>query len=332
MDGGIAERKPGLAEAEADAIVTEAAARYFDECRTRIPGFVDETFSFLGSARLHRHAVGWDVLRAPANALLSLPQVGIKLTALGARGLGRKRSAAWLERQNILLETAVARELRWRIVTGLLRQPLRDGDRESSVNGLAEAIITHPRVQNLVEEAAATVGARKDDPVFRARLDAALTEYTGTRAAAAEITTALVTLGTGAIAFKKATPGALALGPAVAASIAQQLAVASFPLGATAGGIWYGLFPAQASSLLVAGSTASLMGVAAIATAFAGILSDPVQRHLGIHERRLNALIDGIERSFSAEDAQGFVAYDLYVARLMDLSDVLMSVARAFRG
>ena len=98
MDGGIAERKPGLAEAEADAIVTEAAARYFDDCRTRIPGFVDETFSFLGSARLHRHAVGWDVLRAPANALLSLPQVGIKLTALGARGLGRKRSAAWLER------------------------------------------------------------------------------------------------------------------------------------------------------------------------------------------------------------------------------------------
>ena len=118
----------------------------------------------------------------------------------------------------------------------------------------------------------------------------------------------------------------------VAASIAQQLAVASFPLGATAGGLWYGLFPAQASSLLVAGSTASLMGVAAIATAFAGILSDPVQRHFGIHERRLNALIDGLERSFSAEDAQGFVAYDLYVARLMDLSDVLMSVARAFRG
>ena len=51
-----------------------------------------------------------------------------------------------------------------------------------------------------------------------------------------------------------------------------------------------------------------------------------------VHKRRLNALIDSLEASFDAEDAQSYVAYDLYVARLMDLSDVLMSVARAFRG
>jgi hypothetical protein len=322
----------GLAHSEADAIVAEAARSYFDACRARVPDFVDETYSFLGSARLHRHAVGWDVLRAPANALLSLPQVGLKLTALGARGLGRKKSAAWLERQNVLLETAVARELRWRIVTRLLRQPCRDGDRVSLENGLAEAIITHPRVQHLVEEAAATVGARKDDPVFRTRMEEALTEYTGTRAAAAEITTALVVMSTGALAFNKATPGALALGPAIAGALAQQMAVASFPLGATAGGVWYSFFPAAASPALVAGATAGLIGVAAIATAFAGIISDPVQRQFGIHERRLNALIDSLEKSFGEGDARGYVAYDLYVARLMDLSDVLMSIARAFRG
>jgi hypothetical protein len=322
----------GLARPEADTIVTEAAKAYFDACRARAPGFVDETFSFLGSAKLHRHAIGWDVLRAPANALLSLPQIGIKLTALGARGLGRKRSADWLERQNLLLETAVARELRWRIVTELLQQPFKDGERVSTRNGLAEAILAHPRVMHMVEDAAATVGARHEDPAFRARMEQALTEYTGTRAAAAEITTALVTLGTGAIAFKQATPGALALGPAIAASVAQQLAIASFPLGASVGGVWYSVFPAQASTALVAGSTAGLIGLAAVVAAFAGVISDPVQRRLGIHERRLNALIDSLETSFDAHDAQGYVAYDLYVARLMDLSDVLLSIARAFRG
>ncbi|WP_424931220.1 DUF6635 family protein [Amaricoccus macauensis] len=334
MDAAVetAEIGGGLERSEADAIVAEAAKTYFDACRARVPGFVDETFTFLGSARLHRHALGWDVLRAPANALLSLPQIGIKLSALGARGLGRRKSAAWLERQNLLLETAVARELRWRIFTQLLRQPFKDGDRVSLQNGLAEAILTHPKVQHLVEDAAATVGARKDDPAFRARMEEALTEYTGTRTAAAEITTALVTIGTGAVAFKQATPGALALGPAIAASLAQQMAVASFPLGATAGGLWYGVFPAQASTALVAGSTAGLMGVAAVVAAFAGIISDPVQRQFGIHERRLNSLIDSLETSFDAADAQGYVAYDLYVARLMDLSDVLLSVARAFRG
>ena len=81
----------------------------------------------------------------------------------------------------------------------------------------------------------------------------------------------------------------------------------------------------------MAGATAGVMGVAALASAFAGVLADPVQRALGLHERRLNALIDALEAGFAGGDAAGFVAYDLYVARLMDLSDVLLGVARAFR-
>jgi hypothetical protein len=84
--------------------------------------------------------------------------------------------------------------------------------------------------------------------------------------------------------------------------------------------------------LLVAGSTAGLIGVASIASAFAGILGDPLQRWTGLHERRLRALIDSLERSFLARDGGGFLAYDLYVARLMDLSDALLGVIRVFRG
>ena len=89
------------------------------------------------------------------------------------------------------------------------------------------------------------------------------------------------------MAFQKATPGAIALGPVIAGTLAQSSAISSFPLGATAGGFWYGVFPAQASPFLVAGATAGVLGVAAIATAFAGIISDPVQRALGLHRRRL---------------------------------------------
>ena len=64
--------------------------------------------------------------------------------------------------------------------------------------------------------------------------------YTGTRAAAAEITTALMTIGAGAVAVKQATPGIITLGPALAAAMAQQVAIASFPLGATLGSLRYG--------------------------------------------------------------------------------------------
>jgi hypothetical protein len=331
MDDSRRSDQAGLAQADADAIVAEAARRYFADTRARVPGFVDRTFSVAGSARLHRHALGWDLLRAPANVALSLPQVGLKLASGAARRLGRRRSAEALGRRNLMFETAVARELRWRIMADLLRQPFKDGAREAREDGLAEAILADPRVRALLANAGAAAAARQDDARFRERLDAALTDYAGTRAAAAEITTGLIALGTGALAFKQATPGALALGPAVAASLAQSAAVASFPLGTTMGGLWYGVFPVQASPLLVAGTTAGLMGVAALATAFAGMVADPVQRALGLHERRLVGLVDALERALTEKNPEGFVAYDLYVARLMDLSDVLVSIARAFR-
>lgn len=319
---------PGLAE----TVVAEAARIYFAGCRARVAPFVDRNFSVAGSARLHRHALGWDILKAPANLLLSLPQVGLKLGAAAARGLGRRKTADYLAGKDLFLETAVAREIRWRLMTDLLRRPFVDGDRVAREDGLAEAILAHPEVQALVEAAGAAAAAHRDDPAFREKLEAALTEYTGARAAASEIATGLISLGAGAIAFQQVTPGALALGPAIAGSLAQGAAVASFPLGATAGSLWYGLFPAQAAPALVAGTTAGVVGVAAIATAFAGMIADPVQRALGLHARRLHALIDGLEASFARREGEGFVAYDLYVARLLDLGDVLLSVARAFRS
>ena len=96
-------------------------------------------------------------------------------------------------------------------------------------------------------------------------------------------------------------------------------------------GLWYGLFPAKASPMLVAGATAGVLGVAALATAFAGMVSDPVQRALGLHRRRLVALVDGLERAFVSGDDAGFVADDLEVARLLDLGDLLVGISRAFR-
>jgi hypothetical protein len=320
-----------IAPERADRIVAEAAAAYFADCRARVRPFVDRNFSVAGSVRLHRRALGWDLLRAPANVALAVPQVGLKLGAAAARGFGRPRTADALGRRDLFLRTAVAREVRWRLMTELLRQPVIDGDRDARADGLAEAILAHPEVRALIAAAGAAAAAHRDDAAFRARLDAALTEYTGARAAAAEIATGLLAIGGGAVAFQQLTPGALALGPAIAASLAHGAAVSSFPLGAAAGGVWYGLFPVAASPALVAGATAGVMGAAALAAAFAGVVADPVQRALGLHERRLYALIDALEAGFRDGDAQGFVAYDLYVARLIDLGDLLIAVARAFR-
>ena len=138
----------------------------------------------------------------------------------------------------------------------------------------------------------------------------------------------LLLAGTGATVLKELTPGALSLGPALAAAIAHQAAVASFPLGAGLGGLWYGVFAAAPSAALVVGVTGGLMVVAAATTAFAGILSDPLLRKAGLHRKRLHHLIDVLGDQLKGRDQRAFAVRDHYVARIFDLVDLLRTAYR----
>lgn len=313
----------------AQRIVANAAQDYFASRRSRVDAFVDRHFSLAGSAALHRKALGWDMLKAPANIALAVPQLITKLAAAGAQAIGAKQTSAYLNSRKLMLETAVGREIEWLIITDLLELPFRQGERESRRDALAEAILSALELQEALNDTLEAIGRRGDDPTFRRRLEEAMETYAGTRAAAAEIATALITVGAGAVAVKQATPGIMTLGPALAAALAHQAAVASFPLGAGLGSLWYGIFPAAAAPALIGSVTGGLLAVSSIAAAFAGILADPVQRRLGLHQRRLLRLIDALERQWSAErEEAGFVARDPYVARLLDLFDLLGSAYR----
>ena len=317
---------PDLARAAVDA----GAARYFAQRRAMVRPFVDRHFSLRGTLRLHRRALGWDVLKAPANLSLAAPQVIARTAAGAAARLGAARIARALRRP-MLFETAVGREVAWLIGTELLELPIRQGDRIATRDALAETILEDPAVGRAISAALAEIGAHAQDPAFRARLDAAMAEYAVSRAAGSEIATGLVSLSLGAVALHKLTPGAATLGPTLAGMMAQQAAVASFPLGGWLGGVWYGLFPAAPTAGLIATTTGSLMLAATVFAAFAGVLADPVQRATGLHRARLMRLIGTLERQFRDPDAKGFVAHDQYVARLLDLFDLIgaaRSIAR----
>ena len=159
-----------------------------------------------------------------------------------------------------------------------------------------------------------------------------MTTYTATRAAAAEIATSLVTLGSGAMAVKQLTPAVATLASTLAGVLAQQAAIASFPLGAGLGGLWYGLFPAAPSLALTAGLTGGMVLAASSFAAFAGILADPLQRRLGLHQRRLLRMLDVLERQLRDPRAPAFAVHDHYVARLMDLFDILGCAWRLAHG
>lgn len=302
--------------AEALRAAADAAARgYFEARRGRVDGFVARHFSVRGTARLHRAALGWDLLRAPGNIALAPVQLAARIGAGAVRRAGGAKAADWLGSRKLSFETAVSKAVARAVLEDLLELPVEAGGRDA----LGDAILADGRVRALLPEAGT------------ARAGAVLQDYLDTRTAVAEMTSALAVAGVGAAAFRQFAPGAISLGPAVAGAMAHSAAVASFPLGATAGAAWYAAFPAAASPALVAGATMGVAAGGAALSAFAGLAADPIQARLGIHQKRLRRMIDAMERDFLGEEGPGFQAREHYYARLFDIADAVATAARAAR-
>lgn len=315
---------------EAERLVTAAIDRYIAERHRKVDAFVDANYAVRGSLRLHRHAFGYDLLRAPANVALAVPQLAVKLaaSALPRMGFGGlvQRMRGW----TLLLDTDVGRELTWRFHTELLELPYDDDRRRSEADALAAAVAADPRIALAVDSIDVALARSGNDPALRRRLSRQVEAYVAARSAAAELANAMLLAGAGSVLFRQLTPGALSLGPAVAGALAQQTAIASFPLGASAGALWYGAFSAAPSTALVAGATGGLIGLSAVLTAFAGVVTDPVLRASGVHRRRLHRFIDALGAAMKGESGR-FQVRDHYVARVFDLLDLARLAAQTTR-
>ena len=244
---GLSTEPDKLSPLDADEIVAEAARAYFVGCRDRIDFFVERNFSVTGAARLHTRAVGWDLLKAPANVVLSVPQIELKIGAAAARKVGAaRRPLDALSNRRLFLETAVASELRWRRMTDLLRLPFTDGDRVSTEDALAEAILTHPGLGDPggggYEHCRARVRSRVPIPA-RGCADGIHRDPCGRRRDHHRPVCPRHRRNR----VSEGDTGGDRVGPVIAGSLAQGAAITSFPAGSAAGGIWYGLFPVQAA-------------------------------------------------------------------------------------
>ena len=134
-------------------------------------------------------------------------------------------------------------------------------------------------------------------------------------------------LASGYVAFQKATPGAISGGTALATAVAQHLAISNswWPLFYS---FWYSLFPVTPTLGLVVASTGALMTGLAILTTFSGIVTDPLQVKLGIHQKRLKKIVVSLEKELKGKTKSEFKLRDVYVARIFDFMDILKMVSR----
>ncbi len=298
------------------------------ESRPRVDEFVRRYFNWPGTFRLHREAIGLDILRAPANALLSPILILTRLAGWICGALQLRALGDWLGRRRILLRTKVSARVEVAILAELLEVTLPVGalirDRET----LTRAVLAAPQFRELIRSRGSVAEAR----AFADRFSGAIVEYTGTRSAIAEFTTALLTLGVGAMVFQALTPGMISMAPGLAEAVSRSTAVADFPLGETLGGYWYEVFPISPAPWLVAATITGLVLLGSVVTAFAGVVADPVQARLGIHRRRLMRLIDTLEAELAGDRDKPFVAREHYIVRVFDIWDATLSLLRTFRS
>jgi len=296
---------------------------YFGDLRLAVDAFVVKHFTWPGTLRLHQDALGWNILRAPGNVILSPIFVLIRIAAYICRRAGWRCGGDWLASRRILLRTDVSRRVEIFILTDLLKVPL-----VSRNTALEHAVLSAPQFREMVrrcESADETVTLGR-------RVAGALSEYAGTRSAVSEMTTVFFTLLIGALVFQALTPGMISMAPGVADAMARTTAIADFPLGQTIGGVWYSVFAPGPGPWLVTATIVGLVMTGSILAAFAGVLADPVQSRLGIHRRRLLRLIDTLEVALVGAGDKPFVAREHYYARLLDLWDAATSLLRVFRS
>lgn len=303
--------------------------QYIQSRKAKVPDFVDKHFSFRGALKLHRKALGKDLYKAPLNVLWLMPLAVAKGCSYLLNKIGGGNISRQLDRLPSGFQTDVQKEVNWLLYAELLELPYQQEGRTSTKDALLEAILGDGELAKLIDRYLTEIEQKSASKDFRQTLEKNLQDYASSRATAAEIASNIITLCSSYTAFHQAMPGALSAGSATAAAIAQKIAIADFWLGSTIGAWYYGLFPATASAgLLIATTGAIMAGLGLIAT-FTGIVTDPLQAKLGLHQKRLYKFIDALEAQLKGDSTVRYGIAELYASRVFDILDLLMLAVRS---
>lgn len=306
-------------QAEIELALAQAAARYFDECRRRVPRFVQQHFRYPGAIALNRVALGWDMLRAPLN-LFWAPLYS--LVSLLSYLCGKQPRLAGLGRLLARLPAGFATDVQRQISILVMNELLAIGEDNALENYVLAAL------QQVYRRHHSQAGdEQRFVQIIEPLLADALKQYQLTRTASADITNSLSCTVFGAFAFQKFTPGGIGVAALLASMLAKELASRQFVFGETLGRWYYSVFPPEPSWGLSLGLLAGIMGLLAAFAALSGVITDPFQALTGIHRRRLMKMLDHLQADFTANSQGGFRPKDHLLARILDGFDMLRSSA-----
>lgn len=316
-----------LSEVAIERAIQTGVARYFADCRARVPAFIDRHFHYPGAIATNRMALGWDMLRAPFN-LLWAPVYAL---ACLVKILTRKRHGLqWLHRLADRIPAGFTTRVQAHISQLIQQDLLNNREHQHPEHpGPATTLLERYVIESLealyARHAVEPINHQRFSQLIEPVLADALSQYRVTRTASADITNSISCTVLGAFAFQKFTPGGIGLAVVLASMLAKTLAAKDFFLGETIGNWYYSVFPPEPSLATTAGVLVAVMAALAAFAALSGVISDPVQAAIGLHRRRLHKLLDHLERDVAASTQSSFRPKDQFVARILDTFDMIRS-------
>lgn len=280
---------------------------YVGRCRQRVPAFVARHFSLEETWQVQRRSLWRDLAVGAVNSAWSIPYLAVKKACSGLDAVGVSAAADVLALippgfktgYQQAIEALIANEvLEWDLSTDTLGLP----------QGLRAELERHPDVRAALRPGPAGP-AKRSAGSLRSVLDG----FAAGRALVTDVAASLLTIAYGWYVFGATSLGLRDVAGRLAQRNAHDRAAAQFILGKRAGSLFYNVFrPAASTSETM--TILVVLGVAITAGAMALTLaSDPVRKALGLHERRLAVLIDGLEREimvFSQKQLRKAVSTD----------------------
>jgi hypothetical protein len=302
--------------------------KYITECRENVEPFVDNTFSFSKAWEVNKKALGKDLLKAPANALWTpLYFLGTSL-GKGLKKINLNSAGETLSNLPPGFTTDVELEVQWKVYTEFLKLPFKQEDKEFSGNRLLEIILEDEALAPIIQESMQSISNLTLEKNGENLLTENILEYVDSRKAASELSATLIGTATGYITSRSLNFGAVGLGQTLATSAAYHSAVSTFALGNTLGGVFYSVVPISVSTGAVVLSTGGIAALLGVVSAFGGVIADPIQKKLGLHQKKLNKLVDSLEYQLTSDEKMSLDIKDGYAARVLDVMDFLLTVVR----
>ncbi|MBU2883857.1 hypothetical protein KO525_04935 [Psychrosphaera sp. B3R10] len=307
-------------------VVERGLSRYFSSRHELVDQFVENNFSIKPAFELNKKAFGLDMLKTPLNILWTPPHFLLSGTGRILKRVSNNRLGDRLVKLPAGIKTDVEQEVAWRVQTQLLELPYEQGPRKFTENRMLAMILEDDKLNALFDQSLMQLADLVGNESGQRALAEKLLVYVDSRKAAAELSSAFVALAAGYAANKSVNFGAMGLGSVLAAGIAHNVAVSSFVLGNTLGGLYYSVFTASASKTMIALSTGGVAVALGVIASYTGFVTDPLQKHFGMHQKKLHKVIDKLEQQFVAGDKSAMQFKDGFVARFLDLADLMLAV------